>query len=189
MMSGRTLAIARGVGVIGSTIAVVVGVTLAATGLTSNDVTLSANSISSATAALQIKSGGSFGISDTGFTFSDVVPGGPAQPLAGNAFQLKNNGTVDLAVTVKVPSAVNCTASIDKSKVHVIINRTSGSNPQLGATDTLADLETGVALTDNLAAGVTASYKMQVSMDADAITGSSGSCDPFDLVFSGTQTP
>ena len=121
-MTKQTIAITRAVGVIGATIALVTGVTFAQ--LTSNTVTLTNNTLASATAQLQIKSGGGFDITDTGFDFGKLISGGAASSLHG--FQLKNTGEVNMNITVTT-GPLTVPASMDANKVKFIFARTGGA--------------------------------------------------------------
>jgi len=94
---------ARAIGTMGAVAALVGGITFAA--LQSNTVALSSNTLSSATAALQIGSN-SESYSDTavaGMT-ATLVPGVPSSPFT---FYLKNNGQSDMNITAHVPTDVS----------------------------------------------------------------------------------
>jgi hypothetical protein len=159
----------------------VVGVTYAA--LTST-ATLTNNTLASETAELFVsKTPTPTSGTDTGFAMTDIVPGGPAS--GPHTFYLKNNGGVDLGVTVyATPSAV--TGTLDNTKVHFCFTKTSGpSTTCFTRAEMLANFNTlpGGALDD----GDTQQYDLNVTMDADAVTGGSASVAAFDLVFTGTQ--
>lgn len=160
----------------------VTGVTFAA--LQSQQATLTGNSIQSATADLRIgTSATSFDASRGGFTFKDVIPGGPAMPTDGNVFYLKNYGTAPLALKVVLGSTPTNTSSVDLAKVKLILTRVDNSNAQTVSLQTLTT--TGLALTDPIAASSVVQYKLQAQMDEDAFTGTGAALSGIDLVFSG----
>ncbi len=178
--------VARAILVIGVVAALVTSITFAAL---QSQATLTNNSISSATAELQvdnIDNGAGFGATDLGYDFVGIVPGGAGSNV-GN-FQLKNNGSAPLSVSVEVPVdpvfTVLPSGSVDPAKVDVVIQRGAGT-PQVFA---LSDLLAGpVTITGgNIAAGATENFNVQVLMDADAFTGTSASSDDFTFTFTGT---
>lgn len=169
----------------------VTGVTFAA--LQSQQAVLSGNTIQSASANLLIGTASAtstaFSSSHSGFTFANVVPGGPAQPVDGNVFYLKNTGTATLAVKLVVGTTPTNTSNIDLSKVSIQITRVDTATTQTATLQSLVDGNPsgGLGLTDNLAPASTGvQYKISVSMTADAFTGSSASIGAIDFVFSGT---
>src|SRR3954466_4669255 len=95
-------ALARAITVVASIGIVVTGVTFAA--LQSQQAVLSANTIQTASANLLIGTASAtstaYSNSHSGFTFANVVPGGPAMPTDGNTFYLKNTGTATLALKI-----------------------------------------------------------------------------------------
>lgn len=179
--------LARALAVMGMVMIIVSGVTFAA--LQSQQAVLSGNTITSATADLKISTDGlSYTSSQTGFDFSSVVPGGPAVPAAGYSFYLKNSGSTTSQVKVGVSTTPTNLSGIDLTKVTVVITRVPGGTAQ---SMTLASLisayaDGGTALTDNLTANSFSQYKMQVSMTADAFTGSGASLGNITFVFMGT---
>ncbi len=182
----RVNPVARAAMVIGAVMALVTGITFAA--LTST-ATLTNNTISSATADLQVSADGgtTFGNNVvSSFNFSGIVPGGA--PSANSSFKLKNNGTGNMSVALMIPAATTFTVTpsgtVDKTKVDLAVACTT---PTLSVTDTLANLEAGnVAVTGTLAAGETADCTVNASMDADAFTGSGATSSAFTLQFTGT---
>jgi hypothetical protein len=183
----NTKALMRAVAVMGIVMMIVSGVTFAA--LQSQQAVLSGNTIESATADLKISTDGTnYSTTQTGFDFAAVVPGGPAVPAAGYSFYLKNSGTTNSQVKVGVSTTPTNLSSIDLSKVSVVITRVPGGTAQ---TLTLASLISayasgGTALTDSLSANSFSQYKIQVSMAADAFTGSGASLGNISFVFTGT---
>jgi hypothetical protein len=178
--------------VFGVVATLVTGITYAA--LTSQ-ATLTNNIISSASANLQVKSTGSFATQDAGFAFTGIVPGGPAMPLAGNAFQLRNAGDTDLDVAVSIPTMPTFVGgTVDPSKVDLLISCTNGSLT-FAKTASLSDLVAahgtgGLPMITGYLPHTTsnvADCTAQVQMDADAITGSGPvSTNFFNIVFTGT---
>lgn len=175
----------RAVAVIGVVGLIVSGVTFAA--LRSQQVTLTGNTIQSATAGLEIgTSAANFAASQPGFQFADVIPGGPAMPESGNTFYLENSGTAPLQVSLNIPAAPENDSNISLADISLQITRTDvdGSQTQTASLQSL--LDSGLVLTDPLAPGTTGQYTVKVSMTADAFDGSSASIGAFDFVFSGT---
>lgn len=183
-------ALLRAMIVIATVGVMVTGVTFAA--LQSQQAVLSGNTIQSATASLLISTTSptstAYSNSKTGFTFANVVPGGPAQPVDGNSFYLKNTGTATLALKMAVSGTPTNTSSIDLTKVTVNVTRVDGATLSTSLQALIdANATGGVALTDNLAPASTGTqYKISVAMAADAFTGSSASIGAIDFVFSGT---
>lgn len=112
------MAITRATGVIGSVMALGLGVTFALT----SQATLLNNTIASATPSLQIKKSTtvSFGANDTGFAFTGLVPGGASVPATPFQFNLKNNNSgVPLKVSVTSPAVSWTAGSVDNTLVHL----------------------------------------------------------------------
>lgn len=176
----------RAVTVMGIVMLLVSGVTFAA--LQSQQAVLSGNTIESATADLKISIDGiTYTSSHTGFDFPGVVPGGPAVPAAGNAIWLKNSGTTTSLVKLAVGTTPTNLSNVDLTKVSVIITHVPGGASQ---SFTLASLISaystgGSALTDTLPSATAYQYKLQISMAADAFTGSGASLGNIDFVFIG----
>jgi len=179
--------ILRALGVVGAVVAITTGVTFAS--LQSQQAVLTGNSIQSASADLRIgTSTSSFANSRTGFTFKDLVPGGPAMPTDGNTFYLKNYGTATLTLKMSVPSAPTNTSGVDLTKVSILITRIDTGVTQTFSLQSLVDgyATGGSALTDSLSGGATAQYTLRASMAADAFSGASASLSTIDFVFSGS---
>ena len=181
----------RAVLVVGAVMAIATGVTFAAL---QSQATLTDNTISSATADLQVNSTGEdFGATDTGFDFTGLVPG--ADYGAASDFQLRNNGDADLNVQVYAETvSATGTGVLDKSKVMVKFTNTSTAEPaeyslaQLeaanrdvpGASSTFTDLFLEAPETDN--------FEIQVKLEEGAVSGTGPvSVNDFDLVFVGTN--
>ena len=183
----------RAVTVFGVVATAVTGVTYAAL---NSQATLTNNIISSATANLQVKSGGSFAAQDAGFAFTGVIPGGPAVPAAGKAFQLRNAGDTDLDVSVSVPAAPTFSGGpVITSKVKLVLAcATTGGKNFSKTTDidslVAAHATGGILMTTDFLPKTTdntANCTVKVQMDADAFSGSStGVSDFFNIVFTGT---
>ncbi len=159
--------------------------------LQSQQAVLAGNTIESATAALQLSTDGANYVSSVqGFTFSGLIPGGPAMPTqyGGKPLWFKNNGNATLSVKAMISTAPTITGDIDLSKVFVIFNPAGGGTAQ---TVSLAALQTGasnggVALTmPVISPGAQVQYNIQVSMTADAFAGNSASIQNLNIVFVG----
>lgn len=184
-------ATARAISVVASVAIVVTGVTFAA--LQSQQAVLSGNTIQTASANLLIGTASAtsteFSNSHSGFTFTNIVPGGPAQPVDGNSFYLKNTGTATLAIKLAVGTTPTNTSNVDLSKVTVTITRVDTGTTQSGSLQSLIDGNPsgGLSLTDPLVpASNGVQYKLSISMSDDAFTGSSAAIGAIDFVFSGT---
>jgi hypothetical protein len=187
-MSKKTMAIARAAGVIGAVSALTVGITFA--NLTAPPVTLTNNTIASATAALEISgsAGVTYGTTATGFTINNVVPGSGYS--GEGVFHLRNVGGVNLNITAEVDPDAAPSGTVNKSKVHLKFREyQSGLPTGSEVLTTLAALESGpVPMPNNpLGAGNTRQYRVNVAIDIDAITGAGASLDNFTFVFTGTQ--
>ena len=178
----------RATGVIGTVAALVTGITFAAL---SSQATLTANTISSGTADLQISTDAAcvagFSNSTAGYNFL-VATGQGTSPLYH--FCLKNAGTgVGLGTSVKLNAPVTFTDGVspvtaDSNKVHVNIACTT---PTVAFTKTLAELATSQTVGTILTA-TTAACDASVTIDAGAFTGSVShiQSSSFNLVFDAT---
>lgn len=151
---------------------------------------LTGNTISTATANLQISTDNlNFSNSKIGFDFNNIVPGGVAVPVAGHSFQLKNSGGTPLALKFYIKSIPLNPSNIDLNKVNIILTTVGGSvPPQTFTIQSLIDsLSTGglsISPT-NLEVNNSQLFKLQASMNADAISGQSASLSNIDFVFEG----
>lgn len=193
MLGVKVNPLARAVLVVGAVAAVVSGVTFAA--LDSSSASLTGNTVSSATADLQVSTNGTtYGATRAGFDFEDVVPGGDPAPTAGHAFWLRNTGTFDLALTLNVPvPPTTDPIGLDLAKVKVVVTDPGldglldGVNDTVVLNSSLSALSAGeVDVTGDLEPG-DKKYFVQVTMDADTFDGEAGTVDAFDLVFNGTN--
>lgn len=153
--------------------------------------TLTGNSIETTTASLQMSVDGTiFSNSHGGYDFNGVKPGGPAAPAAGYPLYLRNSGDTTLALRMAVISMPTNLGAADLSKINFILTPVSGGASHsftLQALMNSAQEGSGLALADEtLASGVTRQYKLQVSMDNDAVNTAGASLANIDLSFSGT---
>jgi hypothetical protein len=181
----------RAVGVLSAVIILVTGVTFAT--LQSQQVTLTGNTISSASADLRIgttsTTSTAFGDTHAGFSFKDIIPGGPAMPADGFTFYLKNTGSTPLALKLAIGSTPANVSNVDLNKVSIQLTRVEngvGGAPQVVTLQALIDPATKLTLSDPLTNGTVATYKLRVSMASDAFDGSNATIGGIDLVFSGT---
>lgn len=181
----------RAVGVIGVVAGLVTAVTFAA--LTSS-ATLTANTLTSASAGLFVANGDVDATSNTdeGFAINGLVPGGDkSQPYL---FNLKNTGDTPLDVTVYATNSA-VTGVLNNDKVHFCFTQIDDGLNE-GVDEELCYTRTQMLnnfnalpsnpLTDN---GDNILYQMTVQMDEDAVNGDGVQIAPFDLVFTGTSEP
>jgi len=183
--------VVRAVVVVATVGITVTGITFAA--LQSQSAALAGNTIETASASLQIsKDGTTYGSSASGYDFPNIVPGGAAVPTDGNMFYLKNGGTTNLALKLSVngQQVVN-DPSLNLSKVWVVITAPDTTTHKLTLSTLISSYSTGgTDLGFTLSAGAAGQFKVQVSMDADALSGgttSSASIKNIDLTFGGTS--
>jgi hypothetical protein len=178
-------ALLRAVVVMAVVIVAVSGVTFAA--LQSQQDVLSGNTIETATANLQLSTDGvTYTNSHAGFDFNNIVPGGQAQPLTGYPVYLKNAGGTPLALKLAVINTPSNPDNIDLSKVSLLLTTVgSGSPSQSFSLQSLMAAGGSAISSGNLVNGVSQQYKLQISMTADAVSGSSASLGSIDFAFSG----
>lgn len=181
-------AFGRAVVVIIVVIAAVSGVTFAA--LQSQQAKLTGNTIETATANLQLSTDGStFGASQTGFDFNNLVPGGQPVPQFGQNIYLKNSGGTPLQLKLAITTTPSNPSNVDLSKVNLLLTLRDNPTPQIFSLQSLitASASGGAIITApaTLAAGSTAQYSLQIAMAGDAFSGSSASLGNIDLAFSG----
>ncbi|MCW1907971.1 MAG: hypothetical protein KIH63_001380 [Candidatus Saccharibacteria bacterium] len=182
--------VVRATGIIGATAALVTGVTFAAL---SSSATLTQNTISSETTDLVIDRAGAgdtdvdpvaFDETDAGFAFTGILPGSVSSQT--EAFSLRNLGTVNLGVKVKIANAGVLPAGVDATDVVFTFESTTGE-PTI--TPTWADLTSvdGVTLVADMDNNPVASEEFTVKVSLDnSVTGESVSITAFDFVFTGT---
>jgi len=159
--------------------------------LQSQQSTLKGNTIQTATANLQLSSDGTTYMSSlNGYSFNNLVPGGSATPAAGFGLYIKNMGSTNLNVKLAISKPITNPDNVDLSKVHVILVPTAGGS-QINLT--LQDLITnaaggGMSLPNatRVLPNQSIGYVMQVSMESDAVNGSSASLSDIDFSFSAT---
>lgn len=177
----RSIIILGGVGVI----------TTAATfaALQSQNAVLSSNTISTATAFLLVSNDGtSFNNTKTGFSFSNVTPGGAPVPAGGYNFYLKNTGTANLSIKLTLDATPSGLSGIDTTKVYLNLNRADDGFSDTISLKSLMDSMTAgpIVLNNVVNAGTTAQYNITASMDSGAYSGTGGgTVSGIDLVFSG----
>jgi hypothetical protein len=184
----RLALIIRLVAVFGIVGTITTGATFAA--LQSPGAKINDNTISSATANLQASlDGTNYPSTIFGYNFSAIVPGGASMPANGNPLYLKNAGTANLSLKVSVSSTPINPGGVDLSKVFLHITKADNSYDQAFSIKALVDNYTsgGVAMGDVINASAVSQYKLRVSMDADAFSGSTASVSisDIDLVFNG----
>jgi hypothetical protein len=177
----------RSVIILGGVGAITTAATFAA--LQSQNAVLSSNTISTSTAFLLVSNDGlAFNNTKTGFTFSNVTPGGPAVPASGYNFYLKNTGSANLSIKATITTAPTNLNGADLSKVYLQFTRAETNLSASIPIKSLIDGNTagGTALNDIVAAGTTGIYNLKVYMSADAYNGSNGATiSGVDLTFSG----
>ena len=177
----------RALGVMSAVVVAVSGVTFAA--LQSQQDTLTGNTIETATAHLQLsKDGTSYSDSLASFDFSNLIPGGSAQPVAGEPVYLKNAGGTSLALKLAVSSVPINPDNVDLTKVNVLLTTVgTGAGIQSFSLQSLIDASAtgGLDVNGNLDSSVTQEYKLQVSMTSDAVINSGASLGNIDFAFSG----
>lgn len=172
--------------VIVATIAAVGGITFAA--LQSQPAITKGNTIQTAVASLQVSSNGStYSSSMDGFNFNNLIPGGQPAPSGGYAMYVRNAGTTPLALRLSVSSLVANPDNVDLSKVHVLLTPLNSSTTQNFILQDLIAAQTsgGAAVTSasRIISTQSMGFSMQVSLDADAITGPSASLSNIDFSF------
>lgn len=185
----RLLPFIRAGGIVASVAVIVSGVTFAA--LQSQQVKLTGNTIQTATANLLLSTDGlNYAATQPGFVFDAIVPGGPAVPVAGYPVFLKNAGGAPLALRLSVGSAPANLEILDLNKVHVILTPIAGGSVQ---NFTLQGLITATASggqpilsPSQLPPGASAGYKLQVSMEGEALSGPGVTINGLDFSFGGT---
>lgn len=187
----------RAFGVLGLLLASVGGATYA---LTSNSVTLSDTSISTANASLQIYdfTAGAYETEAPGFTITDLVPGTGVD----EQFYLRNSGGVPLYITAHVPTLPAAPEGSTASNggfgfvgyENVTLDITGDACAEVVETNLLALNAGQVELPCNpLVAGaagdsnafVAGNYNIHFDINPDAVDGSSAGVGDFDIVFSG----
>lgn len=191
--------LARAIGVFSAVAVLASGATFAAL---QSQATLTDNTIQSATADLHVnnlENGGEYGETDTGFEFTGLVPGDDYQGEA-QEFSLKNNGDVDLGLTIhkamgemaiKTDENDPEPGTLDPTKVMVKIAKVGVQTDEdenwveytLAQLDEMKNLPGGpLSHTDG---SDTQTYSIQVKLLEGAVEGEGGELVDFDLVFTG----
>lgn len=182
---------ARSIGTLAALLLLVTGVTFAA--LTSQDAALTGNTITSATANLQIAGADNvFGASAPGFSFTNVEPGGAWAPAAGNILSLRNGGTTALTLRLKLRAAnLSNPNNVNLTKVSLGIMPTGGTRQvfTLAALQSADQSGSSVALNITIPANQDLQLNLQAQLSADAVAGTTSgiALSNIDLVFSGTS--
>ncbi len=179
-------ALTRGISIIAAVLVVASGVTFAA--LQSQPGILQGNTIQTAIASLQVSPNGTtYSSTMQGYGFGNLIPGGQPTPTNGYPVYIKNVGTTPLALKLSISSPVANPDNVDLNKVHVILSSTSGGTPQNVTLQDLITAHNSGGLSVNQAPHViptqVVGYVIQISMDADAMTGSTASLSNIDFNF------
>lgn len=165
------------------------GATFAA--LQSTSVALTGNQINTSAGLAISTNNVSFPQTIAGFNFTGVVPGGDPYPASGNSFYIKNTGVANLAIKAAISTPPSNPNGVNLAKVYLIFTRVDGSTVTSLSVQSLVSSYAGgassggLSLNDSIAPGVVAQYKLQVSMDSDAFSGSSAAISGIDLWFIG----
>lgn len=159
--------------------------------LQSQEAKLTSNTIQTATAGLQVSiNGTTFANSTPGYGFGSIVPGGPAGPTDGSNLYLRNTGQTALALKMYITSTPLNPQNVDLSKVYVVFTPVGAGSIQkialLSLMQSAANGGLSILSPVSLAAGATQQYKMQIAMDADAVTAPLASITDIDFGFTGT---
>jgi len=186
----RTMPLLRAIGILSAVGVITTAVTFAA--IQSDGNALTGNTIETATASLKIsKDGTTFSDTIPGFDFKGVLPGGAAVPGdPGYLVEVQNTGDATLKLRLTVPVTPTVAGITDLSKVNVLITPFSSEGGTYPTQSTpLSALIAGQVSLNNATAAAKGSpvlLHLQVSMSADAVSGSGGSISDLDLTFSGT---
>jgi len=178
-------------GLVTALVIMATGVAYAA--LQSQQIKLTGNTIQTASANLLLSTDGTtYASTLTGYSFSGLVPGGPAVPAGGQKIYIKNTGNAPLSLRMFVGSTPINPDSVDLSKVSVIITPISGGTAQTATLQSLISSQATGGITLNtpasLASGSSTGYNLSISMTADAINGASASISGIDFIFTGVAT-
>jgi len=184
--SGSFPPIFRAISLASAIVVIVAGVTFAV--MRSQEAKVTGNSVQAATANLLVGLNNTdFAAIQNGFAFNGLVPGQPAVPLNGHTIFLKNAGGTSLALGVAVSSAPLNPDNVNFNKVHVIFTPAATGIAQDISLQSLTDNPLGQILlpAQLIAPNSISQYKIQISMDADAISGTNASLSNLNLSFSG----
>lgn len=181
--------LARTLLVVSLIICLLSGVTFAA--LQSQN-TLTGSSITTATATMLVsRDGTSYATTQSGFSFTNLVPGGASVPgNGGYDIFLKNAGGTPLSPRFAVSSTPTNPDDVDLAKVNVIMSAGTSGQSQTFTLQSLIDSSTtgGLALSSLavLFPDQVYAYKIQVSMAKDAFSGTSAAIGAIDFTLTGT---
>lgn len=183
----NTKVLLRAIGVVAAVAIVVSGVTFAT--LQSQQAKLTGNTIETAAANIQLsQTGATYTNTIPGYDFAGLVPGGSAVPTSGYTFFVKNSGNARLQLKLSVSSLPGNPDNIDLAKVNVLLTPIGGSAQTFTLQSLIdADATGGVTVTAPAALfpGNSQQYALQISMAADAMTGSSARLTGIDFAFTG----
>ena len=179
----------RAIGVIGVVVALVTSITFAAL---QSQATLTNNTISTGSADLLLYDGDSFEATAPGFNITNLTPGTPS---SAQNFYFRNNGTITLDISARIPVAPSTTGIGDFAKVDVTIDcQGVGNDPVV---TTMAALIAGeVPLDVTLVGGAQgvigetanpANCTAVFNIDPSTVSGESATIGVFDLRFTGVQ--
>lgn len=163
--------------------------------LLQSQVTLTGNSIQTQSTGLLVsQSDSNYSNSVAGYNFSGLIPG--VQASQTEHFFLKNTGSSPLALKIGVSGTISNPSGVDLDKVRVILTPYSTTTfmpgtPQSFPLQTLVDAGAEGAPIDYpspLPVGTKEEFNLQVSMDADAVSGSSASLSNLDLALTGVAS-
>ena len=146
------------------------------------------NTIQTAVASLQVGTDGTtYGSSIDGYAFGNLVPGGQAQPSNGYPIYVKNVGTTPLALKLGIKGPITNPDNVNLQKVHLIVTSAAGGPAQNFTLQDLIDANSagGMALSQatRLIPSQVFQISVQVSMDADAVSGPSAMLSAIDFNF------
>jgi predicted ribosomally synthesized peptide with SipW-like signal peptide len=189
MQSIRNISpILRAVGVIGAVALLVTSVTFAAL---SDEASLTGNTVTSATADLNVWDGSAWAGTGAGFDVNELIPGTWSAPYA---FYLQNASPFAMDISVRVPVAPTLTNVASLADVEI---RFHDETQAVIATTDLDELVNSgpVALNDLLAnsQGSTAAtadegdYYVTFNLDPTGVSGTQADVPAFNFVFTGEQ--
>jgi hypothetical protein len=144
------------------------------------------NVIQTAVASLQVSPNGTtYGSEMDGYVFGNLIPGGQPTPLNGYPIYVKNVGTTPLALKLSVKPLLANPDNVDLGKVHVILTPIGGGAPQNLLLQDLINTAGGITVNQaiHLMPEQVFQLTLQVSMEADAINGSSATLSNVDFNF------
>ena len=155
---------------------------------------LTGNSVQTDSAGLLIsKDTNIYSTTTSGYSFTGIVPGfqaSQAKPLF-----LENTGSAPLALKLSAANPPTNSDDMDLSKVKVVLTPRDATTNAPGAAQSfplqsLIDNPGGMPIDSPVALAPSdhQRYDIQVSMDADAVNGSSAALSNLDLTFSGVAT-